>query len=425
VLFIFIFFYYVIVYISLLKIKSNLIISPSFWLLISWGFIFGLYYTSGIKYKFSLNYLTSAYIFLILILFLIFYFFGINLKINKNRIDTINYRKKIWTLLYFILSIFGIILWIFDVLRLNNINFGYRINNFSISIIGTLGMLFLNLALIVWLYELAYSINFNKRIPLKAYISVIIYLVPAFVTSGRQPILIIVISTFIILVYSLKKNQNYKFKKTIKKFILFGILSFFFYAIMISTKRAGVSNKAALFEEIFKSKTPVYLLDFTNCLEGLGEVILEAIYYYSHQLSMFEIFYNNYNGTKFWGLAQFHYIGRRFPDVYYQAQTYIDITFSKVGVYSHVWMTAIASFIIDYGRFGTTIFVSILGFIIGRKRRKFNYIKTTYELVFLTLICTGIAFSIQFSPFSELSWAYPLYWLIVIPVFEIIFKYKN
>jgi hypothetical protein len=137
---------------------------------------------------------------------------------------------------------------------------------------------------------------------------------------------------------------------------------------------------------------------------------------------MFEVFFNNYDGSLFFGMYQLHYISRRLPEFmnlnYDYASVFLDAMSNEFGLYSHVWRTAIAAFIIDFGRVGAVVLSAILGNIVGYKKKVFDNSNSIYDFLFLVILCVGAAFSIQYSPFNETAWAYPLFWLMIIPIIE-------
>lgn len=419
---------YILLLYRVFKFRSRkLLIEPLFWLFASWGLMMGLYYTSGIDYAYRLSLETWVYLLICWIVFLGAYFIGESYQVYLLRYHkSFYYGDTILSTVYYRLSLFCFILWMIDLFRLNRISFGYRIAEFSISKIGAICWLFVPLSIIVWLFELACAVQNNKRIPPRGYISALVFIIPAIVTAGRQALLIFLLSTFIVLGYSLNSLTIYRHRKAIKIIGLIALIFVGWYLVVISTIRSGTVDKVALLEFTFNSKTPEMLVQFVKNSGGLGQVFLDFVYYYSHEVPGFEIFYRYYDGPLFWGMFQMPYIGRRLPIGtqldYDTAWAYLDMMAARAGIYSHTWRTAISSFIIDFGRVGTVFFIGLLGFAIGKKRKKFMYSKTQYELVFLSLICVGGFFSVQYSPFTETSWAYPLYWLIVIPIIETVLK---
>lgn len=422
---IFIVMYLMVLFISFKKLKKGLIINPLFWLYMAWGLIIGLYYTSGIEYNQKPTFNSLMYIILSLIIFTISYYLGKNTKIrhfHKNIVMSSSrnsnqfIESKINIRFYFILALIGIFLWLLDVIRLNNIILGFRIENFNISIVGAIGSILLNISLVVWLYQLIYTIRNNKKLGVMSLVSAVIYISFALVTAGRQAILIFFISSFIVLIYSLNLNNLYRYKNKIFISLSIAISIIFIYLINISISRSEVSNKVALFEYILNSSTSAQTLEFVNKFGIISDVILDIIYYYSQEVPMFDLFFNEYSGQKFWGIFQLHYVGRRLPYFminYDRLSAHINLIAYNANVVPVYWTTALSAFIIDFGRVGALFFISLLGVICGKVHKNFIRNNSTYNLMLLTMVCVGAAFSIQYSPFSEISWAYPLYWLLL------------
>ena len=405
------------------KIKSGaLIISPMFWLIASWGLIIGLYNFSGIIYNVDIELSTALYIAFNLLVFVIFYSIGkIMNNGDKSRNSEIYYMQRLNTKLYIKIALLGILMWLFDIYRLNSVAFGFRIEDLSISLIGAIGNMLLPLSLIIWLYELAFGIRFDKKLPSRAYLAATIFVVPSFVTAGRQPIIIICLSSVITLLYSLNQNKEYKYRRGIKNTLTLTIPLFISYLVLISNGRAGVSDKQVLFEYLFNSYTSTETINFVDAFGRFKDTILEGLYYYSHEIPMFGVLFKNYYFSPMF-VTQFPYISRRLPSFLNLdiniVEVYLSTLYSRSGLSSHVWRTIIGSSIIDFGRIGGIFFIGILGFLTGIKKGIFRKKNSIHELIFQSVICTGIFFSIQFSPFVETAWAFPLFWLIIIPSIE-------
>ena len=108
----------------------------------------------------------------------------------------LNYEKSYH--LYCGVVILGSFLVVFDIMRLNVISFNLH-SNLNISGIGNIGILMSSLGLILWLCECVYAIKNNVKFRPVAIICTIAYLIPALITSGRQSILIMAVSSFVTL----------------------------------------------------------------------------------------------------------------------------------------------------------------------------------------------------------------------------------
>ncbi len=391
--------------------------------MVSWSLILGLYFFSGIEYSQNISSNTIIYVSVSLITYIVSFYYGtiINSRIIRRNILT-SKELRINTKVLFIPAMIGSFIWIIEIYRLNEVLFGQRIENFRISLLGVLGYIFLSISLVIWLLELTYSLRYGSYIRFHGIVSAIIFLIPSVITAGRQSILIIIVSSTIIMLYSLRFKIPYNIRRSFKIVIVCLIAMITIYLIYISDVRSGVSNKIALFEYILGSTTSQDTINFANLFGPFKDLIMEGLYYYSHELPMFEVFFREYDGPKFLGFFQFHYIGRRLPISwglnYDNAWYYIDLMSERNDLYSHVWRTALSSIIVDFGRIGAQIYISILGILSGRVYNNYNKSETSYNFVLLAIICTGVIFSIQYSPFNETGWAYPLFWILLLPLMQ-------
>jgi hypothetical protein len=391
--------------------------------------LFIIYFFSGINYTFKIQLNSLIYIFLALFLFGIFYFSGINSNFNLKKKQVFNSKKiSINFLLY--ISILGWLIWILDVFSLNDIVFGQRINNFTISIFGLIGYLLLDLSLLVWILFLFNAKTNKLKLSTLAFLSPIIYLTPAIITAGRQPILIITIATLITI--SLRYKTYFKVLNTTKirkiVFISFPLLlgSLLSYLLFISNQRdvsTDFESKIILFEVITNSNVSKESIDFLNLFGNFRTLIFDLETYFSHQISMFQIFLDNWQDKLYFGSVQFGYISRRFPFEWGFNKETAYITLATIAeetnTYTNVWRTIFGEYIMDFGFLGSLIFFSIFGFYQGRSFRVYLNDKSPINFLILLLLCIFSLFSIQASPWAETSWAFPFYWSLLIKVLNV------
>lgn len=420
---------YLICFLGILKWKRKLLMHPLFWLFFAYTIIIGLYLCAGILYGNQISSEVWFYIIGMFLLFILFFRLGEKIKFNGGNKNTIDERINLKP--YTLIGLTGSVLWVFDLFRLNKITLGMRINNFSISFIGTIGFTLLTISLITWLFEFSYAIEDNRLPRLSGIISTILYLMVSVLTAGRQNILIWVITTMIIFFYGIKK-KSYKYTKKILVVMVILIIAIAFYQVLIAETRSGVSGldrKVTLYEYMYNSDTSEETVEFCEKFGIFDSSGIEMLYYYSHEIPMFAMFYENYNAEPLYGAYEFSYIARRLPGFLELDTSYIwgDIEqFStRYSVYDHVWRTCLGSFIIDFGRIGTGFFVAVLGFLTGYAYKLWRSKENTFRLVKQAVICTGIAFSIQYSPFQEQGWAYALYWLGIIWLCELYKRRKQ
>ena len=181
------------------KNKYELILNARFWIFISWITIFILYFFSGIKYKINLNLYSFGYIILCLAIF----FSGqyiIKKKKDKDEKNKMEVFRKINFLPLFVVAFISVMIYSIYIIKINNIKIGVT-RNINTNGIATILLLFSNSSLVIWLYELAYSILNEKKITWYGLLSGVIYNIPGIIISGRDALMIFFVATIIVLFY--------------------------------------------------------------------------------------------------------------------------------------------------------------------------------------------------------------------------------
>ena len=131
-----------------------------FWLIISYSFLFLVHLFSGISFNVGYPLRILPYVILCLLLLLVGY------KIGRS-VNMVSYSKSLKVRLSILtyLSIIGASIYVYDLFRLNTINFGLRIDDLQISIIGVIGNVFSSFGIIVWLSSLYNNRVFNLKTP--------------------------------------------------------------------------------------------------------------------------------------------------------------------------------------------------------------------------------------------------------------------
>ena len=416
------------------KNKYELILNARFWIFISWAAIFILYFFSGIKYKFNLNLYSFGYIILCLAIFFIGQYVIKKKKDkdekDKDEKDKIKDFKKINFLSLFVLAFISVMAYAIYIIKINNIEIGIT-RNINTNGIATILLLLSNSSLVIWLYELAYAILNEKKMTWYGILSGIIYNIPGIVISGRDALMIFFIATIIVLFYCgnyAKKVLGLKGKmyKKILKFLGICLLIMLFYLIFLSNSRYGSTREAAI--QMFKWSTdcqfPEYLENIYYKGGKVGSLILNIIFYYSSQLSKFSLIFEKYNGPYLFGFYQLHYISRILPD--FMGLNFTNVTNAIQQIASNAgtpgikvfWETAIGYSIYDFGKFGT-LFISLIG---GMLVEKINILsKKKDEIISILMrafICIAMFLTIEVSPLFDYYYIFPLFWLMIIILFE-------
>lgn len=416
------------IFFILFRRKSNYIYNPIIWLLMGWSLVFGLYFFSGIDYEYKLSLEAGAYFWAIFVSTFIGFKlskkFGITLGKSKRKriVPKINEFTSSTYKLYIGLSFAGGLFALLDILRLNSLSFDLH-TSLNISGIGNIGILLSSIGLVMWLYECVRAITNNLRFRMSAFLGLGSYLLPGILTSGRQSSLIAVVSTIIILFYSFSRVKKYKYSIYIKAPVGIVAILLFLYTTVVSASRTAVSSKVALFEYMYACKLTDATANLLNYLGVFKTFVMEILFYYSHELSMFEVFWRYYDGPCFWGFSNLQLLSRNIMiedniSIYDKIWIYLNALSNKAGVYGHVWRTASANCILDFGKVGGLIFALIIGYLLGRYYKKSIREKTVYHTVGLSLFCAGMFFAMQFSPICEAYWVYPIFWWLLLPFAE-------
>lgn len=421
------------------KDKYKLILDNKFWIFISWGVAFILYFFLGIEYTQKLNIYSFGYIILYWALFIggqyAFKKYSKNKKINKEE-KIIDLSEKINLFPLFIVSLVCVIVYAIYIISINNINIGttrdIKTNGFA-----TLLLIFSNSSLIIWLYELAYAIINEKKITVYGVLSAVIYNIPGIIISGRDALMIFLVSTVIVFIYCgnyAKKvlNKECKTYKTILKCLIAAFAAIMIYLIFLSNNRYGTDKSAVInmFRWSSKCQFPPYLeWIYYNC-GGLGKLILNVVFYYSSQLSKFALIFEKYDGPYMFGLYQLHYVSRLLPESWNMNFSIVSkelkIITENAGIpgLKVFWETAIGYSIYDFGRIGTLIMAFISGIFIEIVSSYSKNVKGIFQILIQAFICTAMFLTIEMSPIFDYYYIFPVFWLACIIFFKQIQKSK-
>lgn len=432
--------------IGIFKIKQidsleKMVINDKVWLYISWEACLLLYSLCGIVYPISLK--LNAYLYIVL--FWMFYLIGSKvakqicikkgINIEKKEITYRQNERLNFSLLFFI-SLIGTALYVLVVHNQNpntilGITRGVKVNG-----LATLFLIFSSSSLIIWLYELLYSITNKKRIKLYGIISAFLYNIPGIVISGRDALMIFIISSLIIIVYSLtylKKNKllTQKVKSRIKNITIISLIAIVAYLLLISSIRYGKNDDSVLtmFEWVSGATFPKYLTFIYKYNGAFGKLILNVVFYYTSQFSKLALVFENYTGPYQFGLYQLHYVARLLSNSFGIDITAVSNSMSDICNYYNLsglkvlWGTVIEYSIYDFGKIGSLIYAFVFGYIVKYRVIKNNNKAHELNIVALALICVAMFTTVEISPLYDYFFVFPVAWLIIIKLFSK--KYKK
>lgn len=417
------------------KNKYEFLINELFWIIAPWTICLLLYYLLGIDYYIKLRWTTLAYI----ICFWMCYFIGkyiVNLYVNKGKkqvvendeekVNNEKFKEKINLFPLFVVAFICVIIYSVYVISINKINFGST-RNVNTNAISTFFLIFSSSSLVIWLYELAFALLNDKKITYYGWISAIIYNIPCLIISGRDALMIFLISTFITFVYcgnysrKVLKNEGKTYLQ-IKKISLVFICIMLIYLVFLTGNRYGKAESSALgmFETVARCKFPKYLKDIYYNLGGFGKLILNTVFYYTSQFSKLELIFNQYNGPYIGGLFQLHYISRLLPKSWNLDFSVVTSQIAQITKNANVeglkgfWETFIGYSIYDFGKIGTIVFSFILGILVKKLQLKYNSKNDVISLVFNIFIGVAMFLTIEISPIFDYYYIFPLIWCCII-----------
>lgn len=408
------------------KDKYKLILSNLFWLFVPWMFCLLLYLCAGIQYTFELDVYSFSYIILILFSFAFGQCIIKNKKNEKNREYILQFSEKINMVPLFIISTISAILYIVYLISINNIQIGVT-RNINTNSFSTLLLLISNASLVIWLYELIYSILNNKKITYYGIISAIVYNLPGILISGRDALIIFLISTFIVFIYCgnyAKRDTKIKGQmyKKIKKYFFIALIVVMLYLLLLSTNRYGENEDSAINMFVWSAgcEFPEYLQYIYYNWGGVGKLIVNFIFYYTSQISKYSLIFNEYDGPYMFGLFQLHYISRMIPSSWNMSYSRVTQEIANIATNNGVpgmkifWETAIGYSIYDFGKVGTLIISFFSGIFIKKIIIWCNDNSNILKILLQAFICVAMFLTIAVSPLYDYFYIFPLFWIFLI-----------
>lgn len=285
------------------------------------------------------------------------------------------------------------------------------------------------------LLKISRHILSGKRIPIDSYFGILGYILIYVFRAGRQGLLISFIA-LILLIFScvqLKEIKLFKAKKAFLPSILLFTLFVVYFIYNVSTRsieNGDMLNKIRYIESTLSMTVEQGYIDSLLSLGVFGNVLMEISLYFIPQLYGLDLDLRLPSNEYTLGAFQFAYIMRRLSFIYDNSLLLNiiqgwDNRFLHLGIQPNFFRTAISTTTIDFGMFGGLFFTSICGYLTGRCHNIAVTLKSPFFVSLQSLICSGCFFSIIYSPFCEIGWAYP--WLIftAIIVFSIPFYRKS
>ena len=394
--------------------RKKILYNDKFWLLLWWFIILVVYLSSGIQWG---DYGLSKDLILFLVVCCFFYFgfrkLGTKCKIRESNNEEWIIDKRLITCGYI-----GLCLFIFDWFRLNEINI--EKSSYSISIIGTVGMLFVPILLVYGIYSIGDTLVKKQKISIIGVFSLILYSIPCLLNSGRQNVLYIAIA--IVVIWAIETDR-YNIKILLsargRKILVVGIacLMLLIYVIYnVSLKRID-DNYISTFLNIHN--VPWEIQEEANKFGPFKFLYYNVLSYFGHQIPYLDVMIHQYSGSYLFGMFQLNIISRRLPSFleldYRLAWTQISHIIGRFGgIFNASWFTVLGAMIVDFSVFFTPVILAILGLAVGIVRRKFIYYCNLKYDVLYCLICIMMFDTIIISPFYNfLTYGGLVWWILL------------
>ena len=419
------------------KRKTNIIINDLFWLIISWTAMLGIYLFSGISYFYVPGLKTWLYIVAFFCVYILGRSFGMRTKIDTSSGKKIRVNDNI--LLF--LTVLGAVLRLYDIIRLNGFLSANRSDVHS-SFMGIIGSFLSPLGLPLFLKIGFQAKSENRRIPIKAFFALILYVLPVIFLSGRLNLIFALIALICLLLYKpytidenvptvreLLANKSGRGKRVaITAVIVAGVIAFLRYSNYIIGNRfknfdtmlviSGLNDSFTLTE----NAKPFY-----DNFGAFGSLVFQVLNYYSAQFKNVALLVEQFHGPHSFGLVQLHYIARRSQFFQNIVQSTNDAVRAATVVGGRAfdgsgasWVTVVGDMVIDFGMIGGLFVIFIISMLIGRKRAVFlNAPNNSYELSIQVMLCVCMFFTVQLSPFFETSLVYAFIWMWVLSNFRL------
>lgn len=417
------------------KTRCRVLVNEAFWLLASWCFIFGIYFLSGVTWKYQLSVITGLYIILCFSGFFLFRRLGMKVKIRRkgNHVpkssrfqkDTNGVLNPAVHRRYIALGYIGGLLFTVDFIRLNGLILSEK-SSYRISFMGSLGSLLIPILLVLGLYRFCIKLRDKNKIDLIAILMLASYMLPCFLNSGRESIIYVLIGIISVYayVYCLKGSEKHQRKpnsiriKSLVIFLVIGILIIFSASLIINISyvRYGLNE----------INTYLRTHNVSDSMRAEGDSLgkfrflyYNIVSYFDHQLPFLEFLFKEYQGPYMFGLYELNVISRRLPEflkldynLVYDELT--SLYFQHGQSFNGCWQTLLGSLIIDFGRFFAVGACCILGTVVGVIRKRFLYNWDIHYAILIALVCIGMFTTIQLGPFyNTLIYGSFIWWYLI------------
>ena len=422
---------YILLLIYILSDKKYYI-SPMFYLIIPWSFMFVVYFLELVVYNQG-NTSIEAIMYLIIgnILVIIGYYTGKKIEVKRDlnlyyERETTNNDKAISIIN--IIALFGIIgsmLFIIEMVFVVGINsttssadIRHMFVNRQATILSQLGNIISWGSLVALSSVILLWSKIDKKEKVLWLTSALIYCGYSVLSSGRQivfQVILVTISSIGIKNYSEYKNKcKEKVKnKRINRILTIVIVSMgILYCLNIASSRndGNISDsKKVVLEYYFDCEFDKSIENFINNMpDNLRDGISEAIVYFTHQISGFTTYWNIDDSIgPFYGLYSRPFIDRRVASIglteysVEEKMNYVRNYMKSQGAMNVGWKTSFSFYILDYGRFGGLLYCLLIGILAGKIIFIYLRRKSIFSALLLIRINIEMLYTIMFPASAE------------------------
>lgn len=395
--------FFVIIIIASIKNSYVNFCNTYFWLGLFWILILGVYITSGIKYRYGFSIYSIS--------FLIACIYALRRGAQNSKKKVLNIFCTTETIInikkYILLGLLGVVVFSYEYIRLNGIAISK--GESRISVVGSVGSLFVPLLLVLGLYLNAKSIRSKGTFNILGILLIFGYSVPCMINAGREAILFGLIGILCMYGYNnlLIINENRKRSNLRRIFLVIISLAailFFGYTILTISSTRFTDNEINVLTT-YRNVSSQAMDDAASW--GPFEFLYYNIAsYFSHQIPFIDFTLREYDGPFLCGMYEFNIISRRLPEFlgldYKLAYEQLDRLFATCGEsFSGAWNTVLGSFIIDFTWVGAIAACYGCGYIISISHRKFQATLDPRYATLIALFCLSTFSTIQLGPFYQ------------------------
>lgn len=388
---------------------------PLYWLSLFWALIVGVYFSSGINYKYGV----SIYLVCFFTACLIFFFLGYRKGLHQKTKVFVTKKRTSLKIGYIAVGIIGVFLFSYDYIRLNGIV--ETKGDTNISIIGSVANLFIPILLVMGLYLNAQSINKKGSFNLLGIILIFAYSIPCMLNAGREAILFAVIG--ILCIYGYKKiidvrsGRHNGGRKYLLLILSISVVLFMGFLIVQISKQRFTNNEISIL--LANRDVTSRFAAEADSWGDFSFLYYNIASYFSHQIPFLDFTVINYDGPYMLGMYELNILSRRLPDFlgldYRIVSHELNHLFATKGEsFSCEWNTVLGSLVVDFTWIGAILICGLCGYAVGKIKKKFYSTLDARYATLIALLCLSSFSTIQLGPFFQISiYGSYIWWYII------------